>query len=101
MGRLESQACGLDLSWVVARTEAKRILSRYGYTGFDSLGRELLWALAARDHSPFRRTEPARFLRLSTPVKPTPWGRAEAEKRLDDLLNLLRPQLAGVPTCTP
>jgi len=70
-------------SFVVQRF-GKRELVLTRYEGVGSVAAEILRSALALDQpgSPWRRTEPARFLRLSTPIFPGPDGVREAETRL-------------------
>ncbi len=72
------------MEWVVARKFGTRELVLFRYDGALGVGGEALRAALALDQpgSPWRREEPSRFLRLSTPIPPGPGGIEEAEALL-------------------
>jgi EpsI family protein len=67
---------------VVARSESARVLTYHWYEGTDGLASEILRALLASDQSPFRRSQPARVIRVATVLGPTPPARMEDEENL-------------------
>jgi EpsI family protein len=67
---------------VVARSERKQILTYHWYEGTDGLASETLRALLASDQSPFRRSQPARVIRVATSLGSTPLARTEDETKL-------------------
>ena len=67
---------------VVARSESTQILTYHWYEGTDGLASEILRALLASDQSPFRRSKPARVIRVATALGSTPLARQEAETKL-------------------
>jgi EpsI family protein len=67
---------------VVARSGPKQILTFHWYEGTDGLASEILRALLASDQSPFRRSQPARVIRVATALGSTPLARTEDETRL-------------------
>lgn len=91
-GRLEERyIVALGKPWqqavaILAGDDRTRFLIYYWYQGVASLGKEFLYALLALDQSPFRRSEPALVVRLSTTVEPGPEGLKLADRRLRDFL---------------
>ena len=77
---------GLRATSILTGDGMNRILVYSWYQGVASVGREILYALLALDQSPFRRTETALVVRVSTPVAPTSQGVKQAEKRLLEFL---------------
>jgi len=67
---------------VVARSGSAQILTYHWYEGTDGLASEILRALLATDQSPFRRSQPARVIRVVITLGPTPLARTEAEAKL-------------------
>jgi exosortase/archaeosortase family protein len=69
------------MQWVLAGRFGDQELVLFTYEGTRSVGGEVLRAFLALDQpgSPWRRKEPAAFLRMSTPVPPGPGGVQEAE----------------------
>ena len=67
---------------VVARSQSAQILTYHWYEGTDGLASEILRALLATDQSPFRRSQPARVIRVATALGPTPLARVEDETKL-------------------
>jgi EpsI family protein len=78
----------------VARSLGTRILIYHWYEGSEGFARETLRALLATDQSPLRRSGGAWVVRISTVVEPTPLGREQADARLEQFAELLRPALA-------
>jgi EpsI family protein len=67
---------------VVARSESTQVLTYHWYEGTDGLASEILRALLASDQSPFRRSQPARVIRVATALGSTPLARTEDETKL-------------------
>jgi len=67
---------------VVARSRLAYVLTYYWYEGTDPLGVEFFRALFATDQSPFRRSQPARVIRVSLAIDATPIDRAEHDAKL-------------------
>jgi EpsI family protein len=67
---------------VVARSESAQVLTYHWYEGADGLASEILRALLASDQSPFRRSQPARVIRVETALGSTPLARQEGETKL-------------------
>jgi len=67
---------------IVARSRLAYVLTYYWYEETDGLISEMLRALFALDQSPFRRTQPARVIRVATAVDSNPAARAEDEAKL-------------------
>jgi EpsI family protein len=67
---------------VVARSDPKKILTFHWYEGTDGLASEILRALLASDQSPFRRSQPARVIRVASALGSTPLARTEDETKL-------------------
>jgi EpsI family protein len=67
---------------VVARSESTLALTFHWYEGTDGLVSETLRALLASDQSPFRRSQPARVIRVATALGSTPLEREEDEAML-------------------
>ena len=57
---------------VVARSQSTQVLTYHWYEGTDGLASEILHALLASDQSPFRRSQPARVIRVATALGSTP-----------------------------
>jgi hypothetical protein len=83
--RAETLAGGMRGERVVARREARRVLSWVWYAGVESVAVETFRAFFALDQSPFARPGPAYVVRLSTEL-----GNGDAEKdRAERRLRLL------------
>ena len=67
---------------VVARSQSARVLTYHWYEGADGLASETLRALLASDQSPFRRSQPARVIRVAIALGSTPLARQEGEAKL-------------------
>ena len=67
---------------VVARSQSAQILTYHWYEGTDGLASEILRALLATDQSPFRRSQPARVIRVATALGSTPLARKKSETKL-------------------
>ena len=67
---------------VVARSESAHVLTYHWYEGTEGLVFEILRALFATDQSPFRRSQPARVIRVATVLASSPIARAEDEAKL-------------------
>jgi len=67
---------------VVARSETVKILTYHWYEGVNGLASEILRALLATDQSRFRRSQPARVIRVATALGSTPLVRQEQEATL-------------------
>ena len=67
---------------VVARSDSTLVLTYHWYEGTDGLASETLRALLASDQSPFRRSQPARVIRVATALGSTPLERKEGEATL-------------------
>jgi EpsI family protein len=77
---LESVEAGVER--VVARSQSAQILTYHWYEGTDGWASEILRALLAADQSPFRRSRPARVIRVATGLGSTPLAGMEDEERL-------------------
>ena len=77
---LESVEAGVER--VVARSQSAQILTYHWYEGTDGWASEILRALLATDQSPFRRSQPARVIRVATALGSTPAAGMEDEARL-------------------
>jgi EpsI family protein len=67
---------------VVARSGFAQVLTYHWYEGTDGLASETLRALLASDQSPFRRSQPARVIRVAIALGLTPLARLEDEEKL-------------------
>ena len=67
---------------VVARSESARVLTYHWYQGTEALIFEILRELFATDQSLFRRSQPARVIRVATVLGSSPTARAEDEAKL-------------------
>jgi EpsI family protein len=67
---------------VVARSESTHVLTYHWYQGTEALVFEILRELFATDQSPFRRSQPARVIRVATVLGSSPTARAEDEAKL-------------------
>ena len=76
------EAIEVPVERVVAQSRLAFALSYYWYEGTDALGVEILRALFAADQSPFRRSRPARVIRVATAVDSVPAARVEDEAKL-------------------
>jgi exosortase len=88
------------MQWVLADRFGVQELVLFAYAGTRSVGGEIFRALLALDQpgSPWRREEPARLLRLSTPVPPGPSGVEEAEAVLRAFYARMPPRVrVGAP----
>jgi len=74
---------------VVARSGYEQILTYHWYEGTDGLASEILRALLASDQSPFRRSQPARVIRVATALGSTSPGGMEDEAKLRAFATLL------------
>jgi EpsI family protein len=74
---------------VVARSEYEQVLTYHWYEGTDGLASEILRALLASDQSPFRRSQPARVIRVATALGSTPPAGMEDEAKLRAFATLL------------
>ncbi len=74
---------------VVARSGFAQVLTYHWYEGTDGLASETLRALLASDQSPFRRSQPARVIRVATALGSTPPARMEDEAKLRAFATLL------------
>jgi EpsI family protein len=77
---LESVEAGVER--VVARSQSAQILTYHWYEGTDGLASEILRALLATDQSPYRRSQPARVIRVATALGSTPLAAMEDEEEL-------------------
>jgi exosortase len=82
--RIAIESIDAPVERVVARSRAATALAYYWYEGVDGIWSEIGRTLLALDQSPFRRTEPARVIRITTGQGAGPIARAEAEARLRD-----------------
>lgn len=73
----------------IASRGSQRALVYSWYRGTDGLLAEIVRNALALDNSPFRREGRALFVRLSTPIAPTPSGVRRARERLRRLYSLL------------
>jgi hypothetical protein len=67
---------------VVARSESAQILTYHWYEGTEGLASEILRAQLATDQSPFRRSQPARVIRVAIALGSTPLAQEESETKL-------------------
>jgi EpsI family protein len=74
---------------VVARSGYEQILTFHWYEGTDGLVSEILRALLGSDQSPFRRSQPARVIRVATALGSTPPEGMEDEAKLRAFATLL------------
>jgi hypothetical protein len=74
---------------VVARSLSVRVLAYNWYEGTEDLPWEILRALLATDQSPYRRSQPARVIRVATALGPTPDARMEDEAKLREFASSL------------
>jgi exosortase len=84
---MERDSVRLDLieapvARIVAQTRLAHVLTFYWYEETKGLFSETLRALSATDQSPFRRSRPARVIRVATAVDSTPAARLEDEAKL-------------------
>jgi exosortase len=79
---------GLEVA--VVRAPGAAYLVYHWKVGLDSLWVETAWAVLGLDRSPFRRTDRAAFVRLSTVIERLPNGLAAADERLRALTEDLR-----------
>jgi EpsI family protein len=81
-GRVELGSGGPRVERVVARSISGRTLSYHWYEGTDRLARETVRQLLATDQSRFRRTEPARVIRITTELGTDSLDQALVESEL-------------------
>jgi EpsI family protein len=67
---------------VIARSGFERALTYHWYEGTDGMASEILRALLATDQSRFRRSEPARVIRVAIALGSTPLARKDDETKL-------------------
>ena len=67
---------------VIARSDFARALTYHWYEGTDGMASEILRALLATDQSRFRRSEPARVIRVAISLGSTPLAREDDETKL-------------------
>ena len=84
---------------VVTELGAWKMLTYHWYEDVDSAGKEILYALLARDQSPFRRKDQAKVTRLATYISHAPEGRMLADKRLQTFLQeMTKSEATATPT---
>ncbi|MCH8083941.1 MAG: EpsI family protein [Myxococcales bacterium] len=66
----------------IARSDFERALTYHWYEGTDGMASEILRALLATDQSRFRRSEPARVIRVAIALGSTPLAWKEDETKL-------------------
>jgi len=81
-GSVSLESVDARVERVVARSLSAQALTFHWYEGTEGLASETLRALLAADHSPFRRPQPARVIRVATTIGPAPIERAEDEAML-------------------
>jgi exosortase len=81
---------------VLARSESRRLLSWTYYVGVDSVGVEALRSFLALEHSPFRRTQSAYAVRLSSEILPAEKDAAFAMRRIRQLQRSVGPALEAL-----
>lgn len=87
----------LDIRSVVVRTRDGTTLAvHHWYENTKSFGIEILRSMFAIDRSPWRRTEPARVVRLATPAGVTPHDLEAAEERLQKFSKLVRTEMRKI-----
>jgi len=74
---------------VVARSDYEQVLTYHWYEGTDGLVSEILRALLGSDQSPFRRSQPARVIRVATALGSTSPEGMEDEAKLRAFATLL------------
>jgi hypothetical protein len=87
---------GLDARWLVARSNARRVAVLHWYEGVAGLGAEFLRACLALDRSALRRPCGLVAVRLQTEQSSDSDGQRDAEARLLEMADGLRPYLAGL-----
>jgi EpsI family protein len=81
-GSVTLESVEVRVERVVARSRSERILTYHWYEGTQGLASETLRALLASDQSPFRRSRPARVIRVAIELGSTPQARTEDEEKL-------------------
>ncbi len=82
---------------VVARSESGRILTYHWYEGIDGVAAETLRAMLGADQSPFRRSRPARVVRVAILLGSTSAAGAQQEARLRGFASAIAEMLRAQP----
>jgi exosortase len=80
---------------IVARSRLAYVLTYHWYEDTDPLVVEIFRALFATDQSRFRRSQPARVIRVAAAIDSTPIGRAEEDAKLRAFASSLAAALRG------